>query len=170
MTKRDILSQFIAEATSDRFTFRVGETVTNVKPIRVIPRPEGYYFGGEVGGYRGRGSTAATFPPGTDFEVVERIGGSKAKVTHPDLDKPMVVHKNQFSQTHAEKYAASKERGRVANRQVQQAPQEELSPEDELAAAEQAFEADKVAFIKAKKRLKIAQLMMQDDDDFDLEL
>lgn len=167
---RETLTQFIIEASS--FTFRPGEIVKNIDPIRLVPHPnrEGTFFGGSITGTRGRGSTEATFPPDSSFKVLERIGSAKALVKDMsgDVALPIEVHMNQFSAEAAEKYRLklqrAKEESAEAAEELKAPAKKELSPEEELKAAMADMEAAKEAYLAAKKRAKIAELMLSNED------
>lgn len=147
-------------------SFKEGDVLELARPVRVIPREEGGYFGGEITGSRGRGSTAATLTSGTKCRVIKRLGNNAAWVAVESLDKPIRIDINKFDLGAAEKYFAGKSRTRVppsVPSLSNSLSSKNADPEARLAAAREALKAAKAELEAASKAYEASLLGDFDD-------
>lgn len=136
-----IAEQVISEA--DEFTFKTGSVATLIRPVRVTPRPDGKWEGGEDSplsrrGPRPRGSTSTILKPGTECRI-NKAGKNQAWCTPLDADggilidpqtgreiDNVLIHVNKFSQAAADVYKQGKPKAQPQQNQSQLSPQKRL--------------------------------------------
>jgi hypothetical protein len=141
--KNMIAEHVINEA--DEFAFKVGSIATLIRPVRVTPRPDGKWGGGEDSplsrrGPRPRGSTSTILKPGTECRI-NRAGKNQAWCTPLDTDggilidpqtgreiDNVLIHVNKFSQSAADLYKQGKPK--IAPTQTK--PEQQVSPQQRL--------------------------------------
>lgn len=165
---RELVEEVVLEAIGDQpacqVEFITGETLPLYRAVRVIPQGNGIYFAGETTGGRGRGTTAATLPPGTQCRVIQRINRNTAWVECNELRGGRIrIDINKFCPTVAQAYADKKASRRVGG--IQQAAPE-ASLEQQLEQAESEMQRAKEAYARAKRLAEeIRERMLGSSDE-----
>lgn len=172
----ELLVKFIHNTVNEAFDVKVGSTIKNIAGIRPWKAPgrEGWFGGSEKSRkMKGQGLSSEIIPAGEEFKVVGRKG-SELMVTHPSLgDEPMEVHINKFHAPALDSYVSGLKKARktqddAAKNAEPEAKKMPDTPEEwqaELEAAQAEADAAKQAYAAANKRVKIAQFMLQQDED-----